>query len=68
MTFLGFLYNSIIGSLKLIFEIVYTIGSFTTQNEGLGIVFLSFVLNILLLPLIRRLMRFRKKRMIFRMK
>ena len=61
MTFLGFLYNSIIGSLKLIFEIVYTIGSFTTQNEGLGIVFLSFVLNILLLPLYKKADEIQKK-------
>ena len=61
MTFFGFLYNSIIGSLKLIFEIVYTIGSFATQNEGLGIVFLSFVLNILLLPLYKKAEEIQKK-------
>lgn len=51
MSIFEFLYGVIIGPLKLILEVIFAIGARITNNVGLGIVFLSAVLNILLLPL-----------------
>ncbi|MBR3251761.1 MAG: YidC/Oxa1 family membrane protein insertase [Erysipelotrichaceae bacterium] len=51
---LTFIYNVIIGPLKLLFEVVFSAGSILTNSAGFGIMFLSLVLNILLLPLYKK--------------
>ena len=45
------LYNMIVGPLKLIFEIIYSIAFRVVRNPGLSIVFLSLAVNILVLPM-----------------
>ena len=54
MNFLSFIYNIIFGPLVLLFDIVYALMYRMTDNEGLSIIALSLVINILILPLYRR--------------
>lgn len=54
MTLFEMIYTMFIGPLKLIFEIVFDIANGFTGNPGLSIVFLSLVMNVLVLPLYRR--------------
>ena len=54
MTFLSILETLLLGPLKLIFEIIFDIGYRFTRRPELAIIFLSFIMNILVLPLYRR--------------
>ena len=54
MTFFGILETLLIGPLKLIFEIIYNFAYRFVGNPGLAIIFLSLVMNILVLPLYRQ--------------
>ena len=45
------LYTLIIGPLKLLFEVIYTLAYYVTGSAGLSIIALSLVMNVLLLPL-----------------
>lgn len=54
MTFLSILESLLIGPLKLIFEIIYETAYRIVGHPGLAIIFLSLVMNILVLPLYRR--------------
>ena len=45
------LYTIVIGPLKLLFEVIYTIAYYLTGSAGLSIIALSLVMNVLLLPL-----------------
>lgn len=54
MSFLSLLETILIGPLKLVFEMVFTLALRLTDNPGLAIVFLSLVMNILVLPLYKR--------------
>jgi len=54
MTLFEMIYTMFIGPLKLIFEIVFDVANGFTGNPGLSIVFLSLVMNVLVLPLYRR--------------
>lgn len=54
MSFFSILGNLIIGPLKLAFEVIYNIAYSYTEHPGLSIIFLSLVMNILVLPLYRR--------------
>ena len=44
----------LIGPLKLIFEVIFTLAQKVVIHPGLAIIFLSLVMNILVLPLYRR--------------
>ncbi len=48
------LYTMIIGPLKLLFEVVYSLAYYVTHSSGLSIIALSMVMNVLLLPLYKR--------------
>lgn len=54
MSFFSILETFLVGPLKLVFEIIYDIGYRFLRDPGLAIVFLSFAVNILVLPLYRR--------------
>ena len=54
MTFLSVLEAVFIGPLKLIFEIIFEFANRFTDHPGLSIIFLSLVMNILVLPLYKR--------------
>ncbi len=54
MSFLTVLENLLIGPLKLVFEIIFYTANIFTGHPGLAIIFLSLVMNILVLPLYRR--------------
>lgn len=54
MTFLGIIYTLFIGPLKLFFEFIFEIANRFTSHQGLSIIFLSLIMNILVLPLYRR--------------
>lgn len=54
MSFLSLLETILIGPLKLVFEIVFTLSYQLTGNPGLSIVVLSLVMNLLVLPLYKR--------------
>ena len=54
MTLFGILETLFIGPLKLIFEIIYNFAFRFVGNPGLAIIFLSLVMNILVLPLYRQ--------------
>lgn len=49
-----FLENLLIGPLKLIFEIIFSLANRYIGHPGLAIIFLSLIMNILVLPLYRR--------------
>ena len=54
MDFLSILSNVFIGPLKILFEYIFEIAYSFTYNPGLSIIFLSLLMNILVLPLYRR--------------
>lgn len=54
MSFFTILETLLIGPLKLIFEIIYNFAYRFVGNPGLSIIFLSLVMNILVLPLYRQ--------------
>ncbi|MBQ7999878.1 MAG: YidC/Oxa1 family membrane protein insertase [Ruminococcus sp.] len=54
MNFLSILENIFIGPLKILFEYIFEIAYAFTYNPGLSIVFLSLLINILVLPLYKR--------------
>ena len=54
MSITTIIYNLLIGTLQLIFEIIYAISYRIIQNEGLSIIVLSVLMNILVLPLYKR--------------
>ena len=51
MNILDGLYTLTIGPLKLLFEVIFTLAYYLTNNVGISIVVLSLIMNILLLPL-----------------
>lgn len=54
MSFFTILETILIGPLKLVFEIIFSIANRVTGNPGLSIVALSLIMNILVLPLYKR--------------
>lgn len=54
MTFFQIIYTVFIGPLKLLFEIIFELANRYVDNPGLAIIFLSLIMNILVLPLYRR--------------
>lgn len=54
MSFWGILETLFIGPLKLIFEVIFNIANSFVGHPGLSIIFLSLIMNILVLPLYRR--------------
>lgn len=54
MTIGNALYTLIIGPLALLFEVVFSIAFRFVNNPGIAILFLSLVVNLLVLPLYRR--------------
>lgn len=54
MTFFSILESIFIGPLKLIFEIIFGIANNFVGHPGIAIIFLSLVMNILVLPLYKR--------------
>lgn len=54
MSFFDVLSTVFIGPLKLIFEIIYRIAYEIVGHPGVAIIFLSIVMNVLVLPLYRR--------------
>lgn len=54
MSFFSILETLFIGPLKLIFEVIFSVANTFVGNPGLSIIFLSLVMNILVLPLYRR--------------
>ncbi len=54
MTFFEILEALLIGPLKLVFEIIFSIANRIIGHPGLAIIILSLIMNILVLPLYRR--------------
>ena len=54
MTFLSALETIFIGPLKLLFETIFQIADRFVNHPGISIIFLSLIMNILVLPLYRR--------------
>ena len=54
MTFFGILESIFIGPLKLVFEIIFEFANRFVNHPGISIIFLSLVMNILVLPLYKR--------------
>ncbi|MBQ7915445.1 MAG: YidC/Oxa1 family membrane protein insertase, partial [Firmicutes bacterium] len=54
MSFLSIIETILIGPLKLVFEIIYNLAYRMVGHPGLAIIFLSFVMNILVLPLYKQ--------------
>ena len=54
MSFMSILESVFIGPLKLIFEVIFEIANRFVNHPGLSIIFLSLIMNILVLPLYRR--------------
>ena len=54
MTFLEILSTLLIGPLKLIFELIFSVASRTLGSYGPAIIVLSLAMNFLALPLYRR--------------
>ncbi len=54
MSFLSILESVFIGPLKLIFEIIFEFANRFVNHPGISIIFLSLVMNILVLPLYKR--------------
>lgn len=54
MTFVEILETLLIGPLKLIFEVIFNVANRFVGHPGLAIIFLSLVMNILVLPLYKR--------------
>lgn len=54
MTFFSILETLLIGPLKLVFEVIFDFANQLIGHPGLAIIFLSLIMNILVLPLYRR--------------
>ncbi len=54
MSFISILESLFIGPLKLIFEIIFQVADRFVNHPGISIIFLSLIMNILVLPLYRR--------------
>lgn len=54
MSFFAILESLLIGPLKLIFEIIFELANRFVNHPGISIIFLSLVMNILVLPLYKR--------------
>ncbi len=54
MSILTVLYNLLIGPLELLFEVIYSLANKLIGNPGLSIIFLSLVVNFLVLPLYKQ--------------
>ncbi|NLL63289.1 MAG: membrane protein insertase YidC [Ruminococcaceae bacterium] len=54
MTILNAIYTVLLGPLELFFDVVYTLSYKIVKNPGLAIVFLSLVMNFLVLPLYKK--------------
>ena len=54
MSLITILETLLIGPLKLVFEIIFTLANRFVGHPGLAIIFLSLIMNILVLPLYRR--------------
>ena len=54
MSFLSILDTLLIGPLKLVFEVIFSIATQIIGHPGLAIIVLSLIMNILVLPLYRR--------------
>lgn len=54
MSFFTILETLLIGPLKLVFEIIFTVANRVTGHPGLAIIVLSLIMNILVLPLYKR--------------
>lgn len=54
MSIITILETILIGPLKLMFEVIFSLSNRVVNNPGLAIVLLSLVMNILVLPLYRR--------------
>lgn len=55
MTLSNILYTLFIGPLELLFETIFSITFLFTQNAGLSIIVLSLCLNLILLPIYKRI-------------
>lgn len=54
MTFFSILATLLIGPLKLVFEVIFNYANQLTGHSGVAIIFLSLIINILIMPLYRR--------------
>ncbi|MBE6622375.1 MAG: hypothetical protein E7630_05450, partial [Ruminococcaceae bacterium] len=54
MSFVTILETFFIGPLKLMFEIIFQVVNSLVDNPGISIIFLSLLMNLLVLPLYRR--------------
>lgn len=54
MSFLTIIETILLGPLKLLFEIIFQLASRFVNHPGLSIVFLSLIMNLLVLPLYKR--------------
>ncbi len=54
MSFFAILESLLIGPLKLLFEVIFVLADRFVNHAGLSIIFLSLVMNILVLPLYKR--------------
>ena len=54
MSLLEFFETLIIGPLKLVFEVIFSMGYYVTDRPGISIIALSIAMNILVLPLYRQ--------------
>jgi YidC/Oxa1 family membrane protein insertase len=54
MSFLTIIETILLGPLKLLFEIIFQLANRFVDNPGLAIIFLSLIMNILVLPLYKR--------------
>ena len=54
MNLAGMIYTIVIGPLKLLFELFFSITYYITGSQGISIIVLSILMNLLLLPLYDR--------------
>ena len=54
MSVLDIIDSLLIGPLKLLFEVIFSVALRVIENPGLSIIVLSLAMNILVLPLYRR--------------
>ena len=54
MSFLTILETLLLGPLKLLFEVIFQLANRFVNHPGLSIIFLSLIMNILVLPIYRR--------------
>ncbi len=54
MSFLNILYTLFIGPLKLLFEFIFVVSMKILNNPGTAIIYLSIIMNLLVLPLYKR--------------